>query len=161
MHYYYCILSLLLLYNLVSNVGVMDYVISDHYSVECTLNISKKIRNDCFQLKRALKHIDMGVFVNDIKVTNTYMKTEGPSVDKMLDAFNSTLSTILNKHAPLKKIRVKTQPHPWYIEDIKDARLHRRVCERVWRHTGVESARIAYKEARNLVNKLIKRIKIQ
>ena len=117
--------------NLVSNVSVMDYAISDHYSVECTLNISKKIRNDRFQLKRALKHIDMGVFVNDIKVTNTYMKTEDPCVDKMLDAFNSTLSTILNKHAPLKKIRVKTQPHPWYNEDIKDARLHRRVCERV------------------------------
>ena len=53
------------------------------------------------------------------------MKTEDPSVDKMLDSFNSTLSTILNKHAPLKKIRVKTQPHPWYNEDIKDARLHR------------------------------------
>ena len=79
----------------------------------------------------------------------------------MLDAFNSTLCTILNKHAPLKKIRVKTQPHPWYNEDIKDARLHRRVCERVWRHTGIASARIAYKEARNLVNKLLKRIKIQ
>ena len=107
-------------------------------------NIYKKTRNYRFQLKRAVKHIDMGVFVNDIKVTNTYRKTEDPSVDKMLDAFNSTLSTILNKqHAPLKKIRVKTQPHPWYNEDIKDARLHRRVFERVWKYTGVESARIA------------------
>ena len=44
---------------------------------------------------------------------------------------------------------------------FKDARLHRRVCEHVWRHTGAEPARIAYMEARNLVNKLIKRIKIQ
>ena len=89
------------------------------------------------------------------------MKTEDPSVDKMVDAFNSTLGTILNKQAPLKKIRVKTQPHPWYNKDIKDALLHRRVCERVWRNTGVESARIAYKKARNLVNKLMKRTKIQ
>ena len=55
--------------NLVSNVGVMDYAISDHYSVECTLNISlKKIRNDRFQLKRALKHIDMGVFVTFVMI---------------------------------------------------------------------------------------------
>ena len=99
----------------------------------------------------------MGIVVNDIKVTNTYMQTEDPSLDKMLNAFNSTLSTILNNHAPLKKIRVKTQPHPWYNEDIKDAHLHRRVCERVWKHAGLQSARIAYKEARNMVNKLIKR----
>ena len=28
--------------NLVRNVSVMDYAISYHYSVECTLNISKK-----------------------------------------------------------------------------------------------------------------------
>ena len=67
----------------------------------------------------------------------------------------------LNKHAPLKKTQVKTQPHPWYNEDIKDARLYRRACERVWRHTGLQCARIAYNEARNLVNNLIKRTKIQ
>ena len=67
----------------------------------------------------------------------------------------------MKKHAPLKNTRVKTQPHPWYNEDIKDARLYRRVCERVWRHTGLQCARIAYHEARNLVNNLIKRTKIQ
>ena len=70
--------------NLFSNVSVMDYAISDHYSVKCTLNISKKIRNDRFQLKRALNHIDMCVFVNDIKVTNTYMKTDPTCVSKVL-----------------------------------------------------------------------------
>ena len=37
---------------------------------------------------------------------------------------------------------------------------YRSVCERVWRHTGLQCARIAYNEARNLVNNLIKRIKI-
>ena len=103
----------------------------------------------------------MGVFVNDIKVKNTQMRTEELSVDKMLDAYNNTLSKTLNKHAPLKKTRVQTQPHAWYNEDIKDARLYRRVCERVWRHTGLQCARIAYNEARNLVNNLIKRTKIQ
>ena len=64
----------------------------------------------------------------------------------------------LNKHAPLKKTRVKTQPHPWYNEDIKDDRLYRPVCERVWKHTGLQCARIAY-EAQHLVNNL--RTKIQ
>ena len=85
-----------------------------------------------FGQKRAVKHIQMGVFVNDIKVKNTQMRTEELSVDKMLDAYNNTLSKTLNKHVPRKKTRVKTQPHPWYNEDIKDARLYRRVCEHVW-----------------------------
>ena len=89
----------------------------------------------------------MDVFVNDIKVKNTQMRPEELNVD-------NTLSISLNKHAPLKKTRVKTQPHPWYNEDIKYARLYRRVCERVWRHTGLQCARITYNEARNLVNNL-------
>ena len=63
--------------------------------------------------------------------------------------------TTLNKHAPLKKTRVKTQLHPWYNEDIKDAHLYRRVCKRVWRHTGLQCTRITYNEARSLVNNLI------
>ena len=147
--------------NLVSNISVMDYAMSDHYCVECTLNVSIKPAKARFEQKRAVKHIQMGVFVNDIKVKNTQMRTEELSVDKMLDAYNNTLSKTLNKHAPLKKTRVKTQPHPWYNEDIKDTRLYRRVCERVWRHTGLQCARVTYNEARNLVNNLIKRTKIQ
>ena len=74
-----------------------------------------------------------------------------------MHAYNNTLSKTLNKHAPL----TKTQPHPWYNEDIKDARLYRCVCEHVWRHTGLQCARITYNEARNLVNNLIKRTKRQ
>ena len=81
-----------------------------------------------FTVVIAVKHIQMDVFVNDIKVNNTQMKTGDLSVDKMLDAFNNILSITLNKHAPLKKTQVKTQPHPWYNEDIKDARLYNNIC---------------------------------
>ena len=80
--------------------------------ITCTMNLSIQSRNARFQLKPAVNHIDMGVCVNYMKVTNTCMKTEDPSVDKMLGAFKSTLSTILNKHAPLKKYNSKHNPIP-------------------------------------------------
>ena len=105
---------------------------SHHYCVERTLNVSIKPDKARFEQQRAVKHIQTGVFVNDIKVNNTQMKTGYLSVDKMLHAFNNILSITLNKHAPLKGIHVKTQLHPWYNEDIKDAHLYRRVCKRVW-----------------------------
>ena len=145
--------------NLVSNISVMDYAMSDHYCVDYTLNVPIKPRKARFKQKLAVKHIQMGVFVNDIKIKNTQIRTEELSVDKMLDAYNNTLSITPNKHAPLKKTRLKTQPHPWYNEDIKDARLYRRVCGGVWRHTGLQCARMAHNKARNLVNILIKRTK--
>ena len=105
---------------LVSNISVMDYAMSDHYYVQYTLNVCIKPVKARFEQKRAVNHVQMGVFVNYIKVRNTEMKTEELSVDKMVDAFNNTL----NKHAPLKK----TQSHPWYNEDIKAARVYSRVC---------------------------------
>ena len=39
--------------------------------------------------------------------------------------------------------------------------MYRRVCEHVWRHTGLQCARIAYNEAGNFVNNFIKRTSIQ
>ena len=85
------------------------------------------------------------------------MKTEQPSVDQILDTFTSTLSTISNKHASLKKIPVKT--HPWYNEYIKDVCLHHRVCELVG-GGGIPDYSVPgwhYKETRTLGNKMIKR----
>ena len=72
-------------------------------TVECTLNVSIKPVKARFEQKRAVKHIQMGVFVNYIKVKNTQLITEELSVVKMLNVYNSTLSITLNKHASLKK----------------------------------------------------------
>ena len=65
--------------------------------LKCTLNVSIKPGKARFEQKRAVKHIQMDVFVNYIKVNNTQMKTGDLSVDKMLDAFNNILSITLNK----------------------------------------------------------------
>ena len=66
--------------NFVSNISVIDYAMSDYYCVECTLNVSIKPGKARFEQKRAVKHIQMGVFVIDIKVKNTQMKTGELSV---------------------------------------------------------------------------------
>ena len=89
--------------SIVSNINVMDHEMSHHYCVECNLNVFIKPGKARFEQKRAVKHIQMGVFVNDIKVNITQMKTGDLSVDKMLHTFNNILSITLNKHASLKK----------------------------------------------------------
>ena len=87
--------------NIVSNISVIYYAMSHHYCVECTLNVFINPCKARLELKPAVKHIQMGVLVNAIKVNNTQMKTEDHSVDKMLHAFNNILCITLNKHAQL------------------------------------------------------------
>ena len=87
--------------NIVSNKSVIYYAISHDYCVECTSNVFINPCKARFEQKRGVKHIQMVVFVNAIKVNNTQMKTGDLSVDKMLHAFNNILCITLNKHAPL------------------------------------------------------------
>ena len=57
-------------------------VMSVYYCVECTLNVSMKPGNGQFEQNRDIKHIQMDVFVNDIKVKNTQMNTGELSEEK-------------------------------------------------------------------------------
>ena len=59
----------------------------------------------------------------------------------------------MDKHTPLKRIRIRTQPHPCHDSDIRDARLKRRKCEKN------VSFRLSHTNSRNTVNNLVKKKK--
>ena len=80
----------------------------------------------------------------------------GSDISSCIELLNKTLRTLIDKHAPLKRTCIKTRPHPWYNNDIHQAKLHRRTCEREWRVDKCLSSRNDYVNARNYVTKLIK-----
>jgi len=51
-----------------------------------------------------------------------------------VDCYNSTLSQLLNKHAPLKSKIIHTKPHnPWYTQaSSKKLKLLKRNLELIW-----------------------------
>ena len=117
--------------NLLKSVVVRDYALSDHHTVECIVNMNKDKQNIHFILKRSLHNIDMNAFSSDLDVLNTtIISDDTTNTDKWVRMFNELLSSLMDKHAPLKRIRIRTQPHPWYDNDIRDARLKRRKCEK-------------------------------
>ena len=79
---------------------------------------------------------------------------------RILEVLNKTRRTLIDKHAPLKHTWITTRPHPWYNNDIHQAKLHRRSCERKWRVNKCLSSRNNYVNARTYVTKLIKVHKI-
>ena len=52
--------------NLLKSVVVCDYALSDHHTVECTVNINKEMPSKHFSLKRSLQNIDMNAFASDL-----------------------------------------------------------------------------------------------
>ena len=69
--------------------------------------------------------------------------------------YNSELSRILDKHAPLKSRVVTMRPAaPWFSEEIKLERIRRRL-ERKWRRSGLPEDRIRFVEQNRIVNQLL------
>ena len=56
--------------NLIKSVTVCDYNISDHYSVECNMDVLVSHQKPRFVMKRSLNNIDMDVFIADLCMVN-------------------------------------------------------------------------------------------
>ena len=70
--------------------------------------------------------------------------------------YNSILTGLLDKHAPVKKRVLTLRPNAaWYIDDIKQEKAKRRKLERRWRATRLTIERQIYVEQCKHVSKCI------
>ena len=70
--------------------------------------------------------------------------------------YDSVLSSILNKHAPLRKRVIAIRPSaPWYIEEIKEQKEICRRLKRRWRRSRLTSEYQSYTEQRTVVKNTI------
>ena len=72
------------------------------------------------------------------------------------------LSSVLDKHAPLKSRMVTIRPAaPWFSEEIKLERRVRRRLERRWRRTRLPEDRLRFIEQNRIVNELLLSVRSQ
>jgi exonuclease III len=118
---------------------VIDYSLvspSDHYPIFSTLTISPLPPPSLSEFSfRCLKSINISKFTRDI--LNSRLITHPPTnLSDLVDSYNTTLSSLLDKHAPLKTktIRAKT-PNPWFTPALAKLKSARRHLEKVWLRT--------------------------
>ena len=76
--------------------------------------------------------------------------------------YNWELSSVLDKHAPLKSRMVTMRPAaPWFREEIKLERRVRRRLERRWRRTRLPEDRLRFIEQNRIVNELLLSVRSQ
>ena len=102
-------------------------VSSDHSAILFNLTVPKPAREKKEIHVRKWKSINISEFDNDISQQIT------PS-SKSIEAYNSVLSQLLDKHAPSVTITVTEHPStPWYSQEIRHAKTLCRKYERNWR----------------------------
>ena len=123
-----------------------DPSISDHFVVSCVLSLPKT----SFERKeiccRKLKSIDMQTFRDEI--SNSALASPSSMVDdleQLTAVYDLTLSSLVDKHAPLKtRIVTVRPPASWYNENIMTEKRKRRKLERRWRRTGLAEDRVSF-----------------
>ena len=85
------------------------------------------------------------------------MRLNSPNtLDDLVYCYNSTLSLLLDRHAPLLTKRFKIRPLVrWFNNGIKQARKERRRAGKKWRRTGSASYLLEFKSKRNYTTSLI------
>ena len=91
-----------------------------------------------------------------VDICDNILIGSGSDISSCIELLNKTLQTLIDKHALIKRTCIKSRPHPWYNNDIHQAKLHLRTCEREWKENKCLSSRSDYVNARNYVTKLIK-----
>ena len=142
--------------DIIHDIIVKDHGFPDHYAVSCNLQLFKPPPQSKKVEYRKIKDLDINAFCADLAgSTLTTTGTDAP-LDSLVSDYNSKLTTLLDKHAPVrsKVIRMRTKVE-WYTDKIREAKRKRRQLERLWRKSKLTVHHQMYSEQRNHVNRLI------
>ncbi len=111
----------------------VDHRISDHDSIICVFKAKRPPLERKTVTSRKTKGIDETEFAKDI--ASSVLATDLSDIpDTCVNQYESTLLSLLDKHAPLKSQTVVLRDkRPWITDDVKQMKRERRRLERTWR----------------------------
>lgn len=119
-------------------------VLSDHSFVECKLDIPRPNLYVGEVHFRKLKEIDIETFKADISASELCNSTWSNATE-LAECYDNTLSTVLNKHAPMMTKTMVVRPRvPWFNNTLRLLKAKRRKMERKMLKTGLPDDRKAY-----------------
>lgn len=118
-----------------TSVTILPYSPSDHFPVVFSINHGKanSAPNTSTKSFRRINNIDIEQFCSDLE-NSTLIKSPSSDLVELVQQYNTTLSILLDKHAPLTTKTIK-ESNPWFTSDLKKLKAACRRAERKWRRT--------------------------
>lgn len=106
---------------------------SDHFPVIYSINIIPPPSiPPSKHFTRSIHSINVQRFTCDI-ISSRLITHQPTNLTELVDCYNSTLATLLNKHAPLKCKSLRLKPaNQWFTPALNKLKLAKRHLERVW-----------------------------
>ena len=119
-----------------------------HFLIEFNISASADSCSTKLITYRDTKNIDSSAFKEELTVKLQGRKETMDMAEKMSE-YNSIVSEMLDKYAPIKRKEIKIIPAaPWFDSEYRSLRRQRRKAERKYRKTKLEVDRQMYVELR-------------
>ena len=143
----------------ISASGVIKTSISDHYLVYGVRRFPSFKSNPKYIETRDMKNYDPNLFRHDLKNAHWDLLNISDDPNDMLYSWEKLYLEVLDKHAPLRKRRVRNRPSPWLTPQVKNLMYRRDYLKRKYVKNGSTSLYNSYKLVRNEVNIAIRKAK--
>ena len=145
----------------ITSSGVMNCSFSDHCLIYAVRGSQAKLStNPVVKSIRCLKNYSKALFCHELRKINWSPVFSAPNVDVALDSFNSLFLTVINKVAPIRKMRFKKDSQPWMNGEILNGiRKRDALFAKVKKDRGNSETYKRFCAQRNLVQRSIKNAK--
>ena len=146
--------------NFISSVDSLDLSLSDHHALLFSISASTQPRSQRITKSlRKFRSINIANFSQDILSSPLYHSPPN-TLQPYLDLFNSVISTLLDKHAPLKPITYIARQHkPFITPIILQEKSKRSRLEKIYRRYRTPDTLTDFKIQSRLVARLIAKSK--
>ena len=141
---------------LVSDCTIRNPLLSDHFAVLFTLTLPCCVRPSARRATfRNISKINLRCFSDDIRSSDLYT-LPATNLSEFLTRFTNTVTSLLNKHAPLKSVNCSTKRSQSFITpEIRKAKSLRSRLETIYRKSKSDSDKENFKQQSRFVSKLI------
>ena len=139
--------------------GVIPSVISDHLLIYCSIKSGvPKAKSKTIEY-RSYRSYTKEAFVNELNQIDWSIIDMPDDIDPAVEAWNCVFSDVINRHAPVKKTRIKGLHAPWLTTMLSDAMRDRDFHHRKAIKTNSKFHWDQFRKIKNLTNKLVKKCK--
>ena len=105
--------------NLIAESGAVETHISDHFLVYSVLKLKLPKPEPTFITARTYKHYDCSLFVLDLAQIPWHENFLIDDVNEKLDHFNYNFLSVLERHAPIKTMKIGYRQCPFVDQEVK------------------------------------------
>ncbi|CAH2207828.1 jg25905 [Pararge aegeria aegeria] len=105
-------------------------------------------------LRRNFGGIHKSLLCDDARHLDWAAIMDVDSVDRKVEIFNTLITQLYDKHAPVRPIKIKHLPAPWLSEEIKILMHKKNTAKFNYKINDSDANRIKYHKARNRCNTL-------